>query len=257
METMTLFSIIAKGGFLMIPIILCSIIIMAVALERYLTYRSMRISIPVFMMKVRSPLLRGDIVGAIHESAMMNGPVATVVKAGLEKVNHGRDSIKESMETAGNSETYRLEKNLSVLATLAGVAPMLGFLGTVTGMIKAFMKIQQLSGNVNADVLAGGIWEAMVTTAAGLTVGIPAMILYNYYVNRVKEFVFEMGTAADEVLDIINRIGTQREEIPQQKPQPMPISPDSPPSHDHLREMRLAHQTFNPADTTIDGGTTL
>lgn len=256
METTTLFGIVAKGGILMIPIILCSIIVVAVAIERYLTYRSMRISVPLFMAKIRPPLTRGDIVGAIHECTMMNGSVASVVKAGLEKTGHGRDGMKESMETMGNSETYRLEKNLSVLATLAGVAPMIGFLGTVTGMIKAFMKIQQLSGNVNADVLAGGIWEAMVTTAAGLTVGIPSMILYNYYVNRVRGFVFEMETAADEVLDIVSKGGTQKEEFPSREPKSTP-SPDSPPHNDRERDTWFAQQTFDPDDTTIDGGTSL
>lgn len=205
MESLTLLDIVKSGGILMIPIFICSIIVVAIAVERYLAYRNLTINRQAFMMKIRSPLSRGDVVAAIHECAAFKSPVAAVVRAGLEKAKYGRDHMKEAMESAGNTETYHLEKKLNVLATLAGITPLIGFLGTVTGMIKAFMKIQQLAGNVNADVLAGGIWEAMVTTAAGLAVGIPAMILYNYYIDKVREFMHGMETAADEVMEMTAR----------------------------------------------------
>ena len=94
------------------------------------------------------------------------------------------------------------------LATVAAIAPLLGFLGTVTGMIQAFMEIQALGGQVNANVLAGGIWEALMTTAAGLTVGIPAMIFYNWLVGRVQHFVFEMENSSMELLDLLEEPGT-------------------------------------------------
>ncbi|MHB9030657.1 MAG: MotA/TolQ/ExbB proton channel family protein [Candidatus Latescibacterota bacterium] len=222
MDNITLFGIIMRGGILMIPIIICSVIVIGVAVERWLTYRRAAANSAQLMMRVRHPLSRGDIESAARECAMTPGPVAAVLKAGLEKARQGRDRIREAMEASGNTETYHLEKNLSILATLSGIAPLLGFFGTVTGMIKAFMKIQQLAGNVNADVLAGGIWEAMVTTAAGLAVGIPAVILYNYYVNRVKEFIFQMESAGEEVLDILGRSGSETQpeihrEIPQNK----------------------------------------
>ena len=113
------------------------------------------------MMKIRHPLSNGDVLSAINECMTTKGPVSNVVRAGLEKVKFGRERMKEAMETAGNAETYFLEKNLNIIATLAGITPLIGFLGTVTGMIKAFMKIQSLAGNVNADVLAGGIWEVI------------------------------------------------------------------------------------------------
>lgn len=203
METMTLFGIVMRGGILMIPIFICSIIVVAVALERYFTYHRVCANVPELMMKIRYPLSRGDIAAAANEAALVKGPVANVVRAGLEKAVFGREHAREAMEAAGSTETYHLEKNLNVLATLAGIAPLLGFLGTVTGMMKAFMKIQQLAGNVNADVLAGGIWEAMVTTAAGLSVGIPAMIVYNYYVHRVRSFTHDMEVAGNVVLEHI------------------------------------------------------
>ncbi|MFC1692136.1 MotA/TolQ/ExbB proton channel family protein [Candidatus Latescibacterota bacterium] len=250
MESISLFGVITKGGILMIPIIICSVFVIAVAIERYLTYRSLNITIPQFMMKIRYPLSRGDVLSAISECTSTKGPVAAVVKAGLEKAKGGRKRIREAMEAAGNTETYHLEKNLSVLATLAGITPLIGFLGTVTGMIKAFMKIQQLSGNVNADVLAGGIWEAMVTTAAGLSVGIPAMLLYNYYVNRVRGFIYQMETVSEEVLDIVSRAKEENNEVsPGQTPAETPS--DQLPGEESIK---LADQSFDPEDIDSEGG---
>ena len=258
MEEMTLFGIISKGGWLMVPIIICSIIIVAVAIERYLTYRNVTINIPQFMMKIRHPLNRGDLVTAINDCTLTRGPVSAVVKAGLEKAKLGREGIREGMEAAGNAETFHLEKNLNILATLAGITPLIGFLGTVTGMIKAFMKIQQLSGNVNADVLAGGIWEAMVTTAAGLSVGIPALILYNYYVNRVRGFVFQMETASEEVLTIVSQTNIKTDSGFQKEDSPIPPSDSTPGNSDPTggnENMKLAEdQSFHPEDFDSDGG---
>ena len=258
MESTSLFSIVTKGGILMIPIFICSIIVIAVAIERYLTYRKNIINIPRFMTSIRHPLNKGDFLEAVNECSMVRGPVAEVVKAGIEKAKQGRERAKEAMETAGNNETYHLEKNLSILATLGGITPLIGFLGTVTGMIKAFMKIQQLSGNVNADVLAGGIWEAMVTTAAGLTVGIPAMIIYNYFVHRVREFIFQMESAAEEVLDMIGTAPTEKKAMPELQPEisppdPAPDDTDTPGKEGGLK---LANETFDPEDENFDGGLT-
>jgi len=259
MESMTLFDIVKSGGILIIPIFVCSLLVIAVAVERYLTYRRLTINIPQFMMKIRYPLSKGDIVSVINECAMVKSPVTAVIRAGLEKAKYGREHMKEAMEAAGNTETYHLERKLSMLATLAAVTPLIGFLGTVTGMIKAFMKIQQLAGNVNADVLAGGIWEAMVTTAAGLTVGIPALILYNYFINRVRGFVYQMERVGDEVLDIVTRpAGTEDVESPGEEPGGRPEdAPDidtGPP--DGREPMRLADNMFDPDKIDSEGGTT-
>ncbi len=226
METTSLLSIISKGGILMIPIFICLVLVVFFALERYFTYKKLKVNIPQFMMKIRHPLSQGDVLAAINECTIVKKPVSNVVRAGLEKTKLGRDRMKEAMETAGNAETYFMEKHLNVIATLAGVAPLLGFLGTVTGMIKAFMKIQQLAGNVNADVLAGGIWEAMVTTAAGLSVGIPAFIIYNYFINWEREFIFHIEGAAEEVLDMVSNNTESRQE-----PKTYPEKPVEPPSN--------------------------
>ncbi len=255
MDSMTFYDIVSRGGILMIPIVLCSFIMVAVALERYFAYRKNTIRISKFMMEIRPPVMKGDYLQAISDCDRARGPIPAVVRAGLEKVKYGRERVKEAMETAGNAQTYILEKNLGVLATIAGLAPLLGFLGTVTGMIKAFMKIQQLAGNVNADVLAGGIWEAMVTTAAGLAVGIPAMLLYNYYVQRVRGFVFHMESAAEEVIDMISAGA----EEPRQSPAPV--------REPHPRQKTLAVpglfdgkiqladlDSFDPKDRKFGGG---
>ena len=258
MESLSLLSIVTKGGILMIPIFICSIIVFAIAIERYLTYKKMNINIPKFMMSIRHPLDNGDILAAINECNLVNGPVASVVRAGLEKAKSGRERVREAMETAGNNETYHLEKNLNILATLGSITPLIGFLGTVTGMIKAFMKIQQLSGNVNADVLAGGIWEAMVTTAAGLTVGIPTMIIYNYFVHRVREFVFHMESTADEVIDIMGTSHFEKKLEPDIEPEVSPDnpSPDDTDKLDNDSGFKLANDTFDPDDKNFDGSLT-
>ncbi len=250
METTSLFSIITKGGIIIIPILICSVLVVAVAIERYLTYKKLTIKVPQFMMKIRHPLNRGDVISAMNECTVTKGPVANVVKAGLEKAKFGRERMKEAMEAAGNTETYFLEKYMNVLATLSGIAPLIGFLGTVTGMIRAFMKIQQLSGNVNADVLAGGIWEAMVTTAAGLSVGIPALILYNYFINRERQFIFQMETAAEEVLDMVKDVSDlpDSDQAPDETPEITPVEP-----LDSDQKMRFAEEppdseNFNPGE---------
>jgi biopolymer transport protein ExbB len=247
MESVTFYTIVSRGGILMIPIGLCSIIVVAVALERYFTYRKNTIDLSKFMHGILHPIAGGDYLAAIGECDAARGPVPAVIRAGLGKVRYGRERIKEAMENAGNVQAYILEKNLGVLATLAGVAPLLGFLGTVTGMIKAFMKIQQLSGNVNADVLAGGIWEAMVTTAAGLAVGIPAMLLYNYYVQRVRGFVFNMQTASEEVMDMLGA----GEELDQ--PRNRPKNPSHTVPHEGRVQIADA-DTFDPRDKNFGRG---
>jgi biopolymer transport protein ExbB len=248
MEEITLLTVVMKGGVLMIPIALCSIIVIGVALERFFKYRWLKVDTNDFMIRLRQHIMKGDMLSAINECDIKS-PVCSVVKAGLEKAGFGRDRMKEAFESAGNTEVYHLEKNLNVLATLAGATPLIGFLGTVTGMIKAFMKIQQLSGNVNADVLAGGIWEAMVTTAAGLVVGIPALILYNYYVNRVRGFVYQMELASEEVMDKMGLAGTAPQTKTPEKPDPFGIE-------EPQKKPGLA-ASFDPEDIQSEGGGSL
>lgn len=200
---MNLFSIFLKGGFLMWPILLCSIIGLTVIIDRYMVLRKAKINIPAFMVRIRGLIKKRDISGAISYCMEEKSPVANIIRRGLKKYKLGHERVKEAIENAGRQEISKLEKGLSVLATIAGIAPLLGFLGTVTGMIQAFMTIEDLAGAANPSDLAGGIWEALTTTAFGLIVGIPALAFYNYFLSAVKKAVGDMETVANDVVDVV------------------------------------------------------
>lgn len=210
---MNLLQIVMKGGILIIPIFLCSIIAIIVLIERLILLRKVRINARTFTLQIKNLILKGKLASAVMLCKKTPGPIAKISKAALEKYNRPRTEIKDAIESAGKIEIYLLEKNLGILGTIAAIAPLLGFLGTVTGMIKAFMRIQMLGGNVDANVLAGGIWEALVTTAAGLAVGIPALIFYNWLQGKVEQFVFEMEENSTELIDMLIEQGDQIDEF--------------------------------------------
>ncbi len=210
---MNLLDIFLKGGFIMWPILLSSIIGLAVSIDRFLMLRKAKINVPAFMVRIRGFIKKKDISGAISYCMQEKSPVANIVRKGLKKYKYGHDRVKDAIENAGSQEISKLEKGLSVLASVAGIAPLLGFLGTVTGMIQAFMTIQDLAGAANPSDLAGGIWEALITTAFGLIVGIPALALYNYFLSAVKRLVGEMETVANDVIDVIQDGGKDEAEI--------------------------------------------
>jgi biopolymer transport protein ExbB len=210
---MNLLDIFLKGGFLMYAILACSIIGLAVIIDRFIVLRKAKINVPAFMVRIRGFIKKKDISGAISYCMQEKSPVANIVRKGLKKYKYGHDRVKEAIENAGSSEISKLEKGLSVLATVAGIAPLLGFLGTVTGMIQAFITIQDLAGAANPSDLAGGIWEALITTAFGLIIGIPALVFYNYFLSGVKKLVGEMETVANDVIDVIQDGGKEETEI--------------------------------------------
>lgn len=201
---MNLLEMFLKGGVIMYPILLCSIVAVAIALERYLALRKARLDVGQFMMKVKSIYHQGNIVGVLTFCSQKDAPIANIIRRGIIKHDQGDEKVRQAVEDAGREEIYYLENRLSLLASVAGIAPMLGFLGTVTGMISAFQQIQSLSGNVNPADLAGGIWEALITTAFGLIVGIPAYAAYNYFVTKVARFVHEMEVTTTEFLDLLH-----------------------------------------------------
>ena len=200
---MSLLSILTKGGYLMIPLVICSFIAVFIIVERIITLHKAKINTDQFMNKINKLLRAGNVEAGIILCEQTKGPVASIVEAGIQKFDRSREEIKESIESAGKAEIYLLERGLPVLATIAGVAPLLGFLGTVTGMIQAFMRIEAYEGNVNPAVLAGGIWEALLTTAVGLIGGHTVIIFYNFLVNKVQRFVFEMEKSSNELVDIL------------------------------------------------------
>ncbi len=200
---MNLLDLFLKGGIFMYPILFCSLLAVVIVVERFLVLRKSAIDAGQFMLKLRSVLQRGNIMEAINFCSRSDAPLAHILKKGLTKYPEGHDRVREAIENAGKEETFKLEHRLGLLASVAGIAPLLGFLGTVTGMIQAFRVIEQLSGAVNPSDLAGGIWEALITTAFGLMVGIVAYGFYNYFVNRVGRFVFEMESGSEEFLDLM------------------------------------------------------
>jgi biopolymer transport protein ExbB len=204
---MNLLNIFLKGGTIMWFILLSSIIGLAVVIDRFIVLRKAKINVPAFMVRIRGFIKKKDISGAISYCMQEKSPVANIVRKGLKKYKFGHDRVKDAIENAGSQEISKLEKGLPVLASVAGIAPLLGFLGTVTGMISAFMTIQDLAGAANPSDLAGGIWEALITTAFGLIVGIPALALYNYFLSAVKKLVGEMETVANDVIDVIQEGG--------------------------------------------------
>ncbi|MBT8378184.1 MAG: MotA/TolQ/ExbB proton channel family protein [Ignavibacteria bacterium] len=198
---MNLFEIFLKGGPLMWAILFFSVVGLAIIIDRFLVLRKAKINLPAFMVRLRGYIKNKDMSGAASFCMQEKSPIANMVRKGLKKFGLGHARVKEAIENAGRQEIVKLEKGLSILATIAGVAPLIGFLGTVTGMIQAFMTIEDLAGAANPSDLAGGIWEALTTTAFGLIVGIPAFAFYNYFLNSVKRFVADMETVANDVVD--------------------------------------------------------
>ncbi|MDD5613477.1 MAG: MotA/TolQ/ExbB proton channel family protein [Candidatus Omnitrophica bacterium] len=201
-----MWTIIRQGGPLMYLILLCSIVSFTVIIERVIALSRARVDISAFMAKIIDAVRRNRIMAAIEVCDRTSSPVASVIKSGLLKQASSRQEIKEAMEEAALVEVPKLEKNLNVLATLAHVTPLIGLLGTVTGMIQAFQVIQEKAGALNpvspAD-LAGGIWEALTTTVGGLAVAIPTLVAYNFLVTKVDGFVINMERAATELVQVV------------------------------------------------------
>ncbi|MBU3933436.1 MAG: MotA/TolQ/ExbB proton channel family protein [Candidatus Omnitrophica bacterium] len=207
-----MWDLIQKGGPLMYLIVLCSIVALAVVIERLYHLHRAKIDSDKFMESISNTVKRNRIMDAVDLCEKTPGPIAHIIKAGILKHDRSRHEVKEAIEDAGIYEVPRLEKNLGTLATIAHISPLLGLLGTVTGMVRAFQVIQEKATSlypVSPGDLAGGIWEALITTCAGLIVAIPTFVAYNYLVSRVKGVVLEMERTAT---DLINILG-QRNEI--------------------------------------------
>jgi len=203
---MSLLEVVFKGGWVMLFIFISSIIALTIIVDRLWAIKKSRSNVPAFLVKIRGLLKKNNIIGAINFCLEDKTPTANIIKKGLKKIQFGHERVKEAIESAGRQEINKLEKGLSVLATIAGVAPLLGFLGTVTGMISAFMRIEDLQGAANPSDLAGGIWEALLTTAFGLAVGIIAYSFYNYLVNSINKFVLDIEIVSNDVVDIIEEM---------------------------------------------------
>jgi biopolymer transport protein ExbB len=183
------------------PILLFSLIALAVIIERFIVFNRAKVNVNEFLTKVRKALLvNRNVKEAIKVCEQYRGPVASVTKAGLLRYGHDRQDIEKTIENAALYELDRLERRLSILATTANVEPMLGFLGTVSGMIKSFGTLAT-QGLSNPGAVAAGISEALITTAAGLIIAIPAQIAFNYFTTKVTRYVRDIETASNMLLE--------------------------------------------------------
>jgi biopolymer transport protein ExbB len=191
------------GGWLMIPIVLSSFVAIYIFVERIITINKANESPDAFIGKIKELVLKGDITAAKMLCNQHDTPVARMIEKGVSRIGSPLKNIEASIENVGKIELFKLEKNLSVLATVSGAAPMMGFLGTVIGMVQAFISIAQEEGSVSPKLLADGIYTAMITTVAGLIVGIIAYLGYNFLVTRVSKVVNKMEYSAIEFIDLL------------------------------------------------------
>ncbi len=204
-DMMSPFNVIFDGGILMWPILACSVVALGITIERFFSLRRASIDTREFMDVMRGVLRQNRIQEAVSICDETEAPVSRIMKAGILKHNRSKQDIREAIEDAGHLEVPRLERYLSAMATCAHIAPLLGLLGTVAGMIKAFAQIQNKQGLVNPSDLAEGISNALVTTAAGLTVAIPTLVVYNYFVTRVDNMVLEMEISSSELVELLTQ----------------------------------------------------
>ena len=200
-----MFSFFLKGGFLMWPILLCSVISITIILERFYHLHRLRINVPEFSQRIKELLVRDRKEEALRLCQETGGPLGRIFSLSIQNNRRSFTEQEKLLSRAGSKEVRDLEKHLRGLAIIGNIAPLLGLLGTVTGMIRAFMKIQELGGRVDANVLAGGIWEALITTAAGLSVAIPTLVAYHYFEGRVDDYSAQMKESASELLEFFNK----------------------------------------------------
>ncbi|MGM0582565.1 MAG: MotA/TolQ/ExbB proton channel family protein [Bacteroidota bacterium] len=202
-SSVNLFDLLLKGGYVMIPLLLLSAAAIAIFVERVLTIKKSSKTPAGLLNQVKSLVAEGKIDQAKMMCSQNETPIAKMLEKGVSRIGSPLKNIEVSIENVGKIEIYRLEKNLSLLATISGAAPMIGFLGTVTGMIQAFIAIAQEEGSVSPKLLSEGIYEAMITTAVGLSVGIIAYLGYNYLVTQVQKVIHKMEYTSVEFIDLL------------------------------------------------------
>jgi biopolymer transport protein ExbB len=182
------FELLAKGGVLVGPIVLCSVVALALFLERLIRLSRVKIRGNGFVSRISKHLKDGEDHQAYTLASQDPSPMGRILTQAMEVKDQDRETLEAVLAHATEAETRDLSRYLQALATIGNIAPLLGLLGTVLGMIRAFMVIQQMGGKVNAAVLAGGIWEAMLTTALGLAVALPTMVAHSYLTARVDRY---------------------------------------------------------------------
>ena len=204
-DEMNLWSMAVKGGWIMVVLGLMSGLCFYILFERNYVIRKAGKEDPQFMDKIKDYILGGELKAAIAYCRSVDTPSARMIEKGISRLGRPINDVQVAIENVGNLEVAKLEKGLTVMATISGGAPMLGFLGTVTGMVRAFYEMANAgSGNIDITLLSGGIYEAMITTVGGLIVGIIAMFAYNYLVMLVDRVVNKMESRTMEFMDLLN-----------------------------------------------------
>ena len=198
-----MFEMVQAGGWLMLPILLCSVIALAIVGERFWSLQQKRINPATLVSQVWQWYKSDNLTDQNIEALANTSPLGRVLAAGLVNRHHPREIMKESIEDTGRQVVVELERYLNTLGTIASITPLLGLLGTVIGMIKVFAAIT-VAGVGNPTVLAGGISEALITTAAGLSVAIPSLIFYRYFRGKVDELVIKMEEEALKIVDVMH-----------------------------------------------------
>ena len=203
-------ALLLKGGLMMWLLLLTSAVAVSVFVERLLHYHRAQINSMEFLAGVRNVIKRDNVVEALSICDATPGPVARLVKVAVLSRDRGRDGVREALEEAGLVEVPRLEEKINLLATIAQIAPLMGLLGTVLGFIDIFSTVQLQGSHANIQLLGGGIWKALISTAGGLAVSIPSYAAYNYLVSRVNSIVLDMEKAATEIINIVTDSTTQK-----------------------------------------------
>lgn len=193
-----------KGGWIMIVLGLLSVACFYILFERIYFIRKAGKEDPMFMDKIKDYILTGEIKAAINYCRATNTPSARMIEKGISRLGRPINDVQVAIENVGNLEVAKLEKGLPIMATIAGGAPMIGFLGTVTGMVRAFWEMANAGNNIDITLLSSGIYEAMITTVGGLIVGIIAMFAYNYLVTLVDGVVNKMEAKTLAFMDLLN-----------------------------------------------------
>lgn len=195
---------IIKGGPVMLPIILGSIIGLAIVFERLWAFRQARMDTFNFIQGIFKEIKAGRINDALEScNKYIHHPLAAVFKIGIERRGLPLERLEKILEQAGNNQVQKLEKFLGALVSIISIEPLLGFLGTITGLIRAFMSWERAGANVTVSILAAGIYEAMITTAAGLIIAIPLYLCYNYFISRIKVISNELTNHSIQLLELI------------------------------------------------------
>lgn len=201
---MNLWDMAVKGGWIMIVLALLSVLCIYIFVERLMVIRKASKADPVFMDRIRDYVKTDELKSAINYCRVANTPAANMIEKGLERLDRPAAEVQAALENAGNLEVAKLEKGLSIMATISSGAPMIGFLGTVLGMVKAFWEMANAGNNIDITLLSSGIYEAMITTVGGLIVGIIAMFAYNYLVSRVDDVANTLEAQTLSFMDLKN-----------------------------------------------------